>query len=303
MTPINSMPSWQAPRTPSGTQTAIRFQALGQTVQVHCTDAAVARVVVANFAALPAAAPHARTDLAYEAGTAPQGSGYLLHRAGREPLAAASLCELLFDLEKDLIIALQWRRPELLHLHAAALEYAGQAWLLAGDSGAGKSTTTWGLLHQGFRYLSDELSPVDLESLCVHAYPHALCLKRRPPATWRFPEEQLVDLGRTLHVPVAALPGGTAATGPSPLAGLLFVRHDPALREPALRPLHPAEAGARLYVTTLNALAHARHGMDAVVGLAKSIPCWTLAAADLGATCALVEELARGLQPAQRACG
>jgi hypothetical protein len=216
----------------------------------------------------------------------------VLQRDGQAPRAAQDLGELLFMLEKDLVIALQLRRPELLHLHAAALEFQGRAWLLAGDSGAGKSTTTWGLLHHGFRYLSDELAAVDLHTRSVHAYAHALCLKRRPPAIYPFPDAQVLDLGRTLHVPVAALPA-PVADAPCPLAGLIFVRHDPSLHAPVLRALHSAEGGARLYVTTLNALAHAQHGMDAVVNLAASVPSWSLGTAELDATCRLVLDLAR----------
>ena len=49
--------------------------------------------------------------------------------------------------------------------------------LLAGASGNGKSTTAWALLHRGFQYLSDELAPLDLSAMTVHAFPHALCLK------------------------------------------------------------------------------------------------------------------------------
>lgn len=268
------------------------FRVLEQTVRIACGEPTLAQVLRANFAALPAADAQSEPDLDYRACRHPQGEGWMLLRRGHAPVSAPDLCELLYHLEKDLIIALQLRLPALLHLHAAALEFQGQAWLLAGDSGAGKSTTAWGLLHHGFNYLSDELSPVDLETLSVHAYPHALCLKRRPPGGPELPEGELMDLNRTLHVPVAALPAPVGAPTPCPLAGMLFVRHDPLLREPVLRPLHAAEAGARLYVTTLNALAHARHGMDAVVGLAKSVPAWSLSTAGLDDSCRLVRGLA-----------
>jgi hypothetical protein len=262
-------------------------------VRIAYADATVARIVAANFGALAPALDTAAPDLAYAAARHPGHESYLLHRQGRAPIPAEDLCELLFHLEKDLIVSVQTRRPGLLYLHAAALAWEGRTWLLAGDSGAGKSTTTWGLLHHGLRYLSDELSAVDLEALTVHPYPHALCLKRPPPGPYAFPTDRVLDLGRTLHVPVAALPAPAQRT-PCPLAGLIFVRHDPLLREPVLRPLHPAEAGARLYVTTLNALAHPAHGLDAVAGLAQRLPCWSLASAGLDDTCALVQGLVRG---------
>lgn len=275
---------------------ALTFQLLGQTVRIAYADPIVARIVTGNFAAMPAAPDDTIPDLAYAAARHPGHDAYLLHRQGRAPIAADTLCDLLFHLEKDLIVALQTRRPDLLHLHAAALAWEGRAWLLIGDSGAGKSTTTWGLLHHGLRYLSDELSPVDLESLAVHPYPHALCLKRRPPGPYAFPEDQVLDLGRTLHVPVAALPADVIHAS-CPLAGLIFVRHDPLLHQPVLRPLQAAEAGARLYVTTLNALAHSGHGLDAVASLAQRLPSWSLASAGLSDSCEL---LVQGLMRQRR---
>jgi hypothetical protein len=261
-------------------------------VRIAYADATVARIVAANFGALPPALDTAVPDLAYAAARHPGHESYLLHRQGRAPIAAPDLCELLFHLEKDLIVSVQTRRPGLLYLHAAALAWEGRAWLLAGDSGAGKSTTTWGLLHHGLRYLSDELSAVDLEALTVHPYPHALCLKRPPPGPYAFPADRVLDLGRTLHVPVAALPAPAQHT-PCPLAGLIFVRHDPLLHKPVLRPLQAAEAGARLYVTTLNALAHSSHGLDAVASLAQRVPSWSLASAGLADSCELVHGLMR----------
>jgi len=273
----------------------LTFQLLGQTVSIACADPTVTRIVADNFIAMPASPDSAAPDLVYAVERHPGHDAYLLHRQAHASVAADDLCELLFHLEKDLIVALQTRRPDLLHLHAAALAWEGRAWLLIGDSGAGKSTTTWGLLHHGLRYLSDELSPVDLESLTVHPYPHALCLKRRPPGPYAFPEDQVLDLGRTLHVPVGALPADPVHA-PCPLAGLIFVRHDPLLRQPVLRPLQAAEAGARLYVTTLNALAHSGHGLDPVASLAQRLPSWSLASAGLADSCELVQGLMRERQ-------
>ncbi|HSI57794.1 MAG TPA: hypothetical protein VLA16_09565 [Ideonella sp.] len=219
--------------------------------------------------------------------------GFMLARQGQPTLDAADLGELLFLLEKDITVALQQRRPDLLFFHAAALEHGGKVYLLAGDSGQGKSTTAWGLLHHGFRYLSDELAPVEPASLLVHGYPHALCMKRRPPAACPLPVGQVLDLCETLHVPVAALPAGVAAS-PSPLAAILFVQYDPGLQAPSLQAIGAAEAAARLYVSTLNALAHPAHGLDAVLRVAQGVPCFVLHAAELGATCELVGRMADG---------
>jgi hypothetical protein len=94
-------------------------------------------------------------------------------------------------LKKELTIDLQKIRRELYFLHAASLSLAGQGLLIVAASGRGKSTTAWALLHHGFDYLSDELAPVDLGSLRVQPYPHALCLKKAPPLPYSLPERTL----------------------------------------------------------------------------------------------------------------
>jgi hypothetical protein len=94
-------------------------------------------------------------------------------------------------LKKELTIDLQKIRRELYFLHAASLSLAGQGLLIVAASGRGKSTTAWALLHHGFDYLSDELAPVDLGSLRVQFYPHALCLKKAPTLPYSLPERTL----------------------------------------------------------------------------------------------------------------
>jgi hypothetical protein len=142
------------------------------------------------------------------------------------------------------------------------------------------------LLHHGFRYLSDELSPIDLDSLMVVPYPHALCLKRSPTPDYRLPDNAM-RLGRTIHVPAQALPSAFV-TGPRPLRGVLLVKHCPDLRRPVMRSIGSAEAGARLYVAALNALAHANRGLDAAISIAERVPCFAVSTGDLGLTCALI---------------
>lgn len=263
-----------------------RFRILGQSVEVACEDRAAGIAIRANGEAMAGAAAVGPSSLRYRVERDPATDAYVLSGPSGTAVRAASVGELVFHLEKAVTVALQERRPDLLFLHAAALEFAGSAYVFAGESGAGKSTTAWGLLHHGFGYLSDELAPVDLGALRVDAYPHALCLKQRPPASYPLPVGTL-DLGATIHVPVRSLPGGAAAT-PSPLKGLIFVRYREGPQTPVLRSISAAEGAARLYVSTLNALAHEARGLDAVLRLARQVPCFVLEAGELRATCELV---------------
>jgi hypothetical protein len=277
---------------------SLSYLILGQHVEVAC-DGPARNIIVANYAAFAAPADR-KPDIRYRVEADPAAGMFRLSSTDRPSIRVSRIGDLLFQLEKAVTVTLQLRRRDLLFLHAAALERDGFAYLLAGESGHGKSTTAWGLSHHGFRYLSDELSPIDLPSMSVLGYPHALCLKQRPPVVYALPgtgtrdraaplEAPVLDLGETIHVPVTALAAGWSS-GPCTLGAIVFVRHGPQLPEPVLRRIGSAEAAARMYVSTLNALAHEAHGLDAVLRVVGQVPCFALDSADLRRTCELVVE-------------
>jgi hypothetical protein len=194
--------------------------------------------------------------------------------------------EFLFQFEKDMTIQLQKVRRELYFLHGAALEFAGRSIVLVAPSGGGKSTTTWGLLHHGFRYLSDELAPVRLESMEVYPYPHAICLKGEPPKPYGLPD-QTIHTRRTMHVPAELLPADTV-NEPTPLVAIFFLRQR-SFSTPTIKPITKSEAAARLYANALNALAHEGDGIDGAIDIARRHWGFELSIGDLAATCALVK--------------
>src|SRR6266850_2159083 len=230
------------------------FAVLDRSVRVDCADSALRAVLAANYAAMAELKEDVRFDLHYHVERSGQSPGFVLSRQGESAQIADDAGDLLFLLEKDLVVELQRKRPDLLFLHSAALDWKGKACLLAGESGAGKSTTTWALLHHDFGYLSDELSPIDVDTLRVHAYPHALCLKQPTAPPYSLPAYAL-SLGRTIHVPTGTMPR-SAVLDPRPLAALFVLKYSPGLHTPTLRAIDAAEAAAHLYVNTLNALAH-----------------------------------------------
>ena len=270
---------------------------LGQSVRIDCADPDLRSIFATNFAAMvekqDGVAPGHRCNdsslgLHYHITRSKQNPGFVLSHAGKAEQSAKDAGDLLFQLEKDIIVELQRRCPDYLFLHAATLDWRGKACLLVGESGAGKSTTAWALQHHEFGYLSDELSLVDLDALRVHAYPHALCLKKIPSSPYSLPEGAL-DLGATIHVPTAAMPGPVILDS-RPLSVLFLLKYSPENHTPTLRAMGAAEASIHLYVSTLNALAHSNSGLDAVVRLAELLPCFAVARADLASTCALIKE-------------
>jgi hypothetical protein len=69
----------------------------------------------------------------------------------------------------------------LLALHAGGIARDGQAMLLVGESGIGKSVLTAAMLSEGWDYLSDDMVLLEQRSLHVKAMPCSLCLK---PGAW-----------------------------------------------------------------------------------------------------------------------
>jgi hypothetical protein len=253
----------------------------GIRVQIDCREPLLHDLLVANFGCL-------RQDTAgschlhYRAGR--RGRGFVITRQGSE-LQAANDGEFLFLLEKDLTIELQKLRRELYFIHAAALTLGGKAFLLLAPSGHGKSTTCWGLLHHGFSYLSDELAPVNLETLEIEPYAHALCLKDEPPACYPLPPGAL-RTQTTVHVPGALLP---LSAGAARLTALFFLTYRREAAAPEICSISRGEAATRLFAQALNPLAHAHDGLDGAVAIAAEVPSFYVTSAELGLTCELIK--------------
>lgn len=269
----------------------LAFTAIDCHVHVQCEDAAAYTLLTTNYGALQGqpAAP----DLRYLVRSNAASRSFSLLREGEELSTGLDDGDLLFLFEKDLTIALQKRRPELYFVHAAVLAYAQKALLLVAPSGRGKSTTTWALLHHGFHYLSDELGPVDVQSLTVHPYPRALCLKDTPPAAYPLPTSTLYT-SSTIHIPADLLPGEVART-PLPLAAIFFLQHCLEAAHPTIRTLSKAEAATRLLANALNPLAHPAAGLDSAIAITSRSACFELCTAALPATCVRVKETVAAL--------
>jgi hypothetical protein len=261
----------------------ICFSFIGLTFEIDCLDSVSAALISKNFDT-PETAPGRTVKYTVRKTDA----SFVVEDPSGNVATPATDSEFLYTIEKEITLEAQRQRPSLYFIHAAALEFEKKVMLLVGEPGAGKSTLTWALLHHGFRYLSDELAPIDLDTFSVYPYPHAICLKKEPPGPYKLPEGALLT-SRTIHIPVKQMPA-EVCTVPSPLSFLFFVRYDPSALEPSITPIGQPEGAARLYSNTLNSLAHSGAGLDQAISVAKNCRCFTLKSASITATCNAVKD-------------
>ena len=203
-----------------------------------------------------------------------------------EPLVA------LFDaIVTGVIAALS--RQGILAIHAGVVAHRGQAILIAGRSGRGKTTLVLGLLRRGLDLLSDELALVAQDDRTILAYPRGLHI--RPAALDLFPE-----LDFLAEVPPHELGGGsewavgpaalrrafdTRVTDQAPLAAVILLDGDPlADAEPDLAPVRPAIATMELVRGTPAAAWQFDAVLTRLSQVVGDVPCARLRSARLDDT-------------------
>ncbi|RKT47483.1 hypothetical protein BDD21_5072 [Thiocapsa rosea] len=263
------------------------FNVLGCSVEVRWYRHDFGDAADAAFRGFAPFCSKGRAELCYSVDTDNLGGDQSVVLRDHEPIATArDVGLLLFEVQRDLVVTLQRLRPDLLFFHSAVLQRDGVAILLAAPSGSGKSTTCWGLLHHGFDYMSDELAPIDPQTNLVYPYPVALTLKSAPAKPYCLPVDAF-QTARAAYVPADVLPA-VQSQEPIPIGAVLFVRYSPLEQKPHLRSLTAAEATVFLYPNLLNALAHESMGLDQVIRLTSSVPCYELVSAGLKSTASYV---------------
>ena len=250
---------------------------------MRCVEPTTHALVTAAYGQMQGDA--SEVDLDYCVGRGPDAA-YYITRQGRPARVVPDDGTFLAAFDEDIAVELQKLRRDLYFVHAAVLTYRAAVMLVA-QPGGGKSTLTWALLHHGFGFLSDELAPVDLDSLDVHPYPRTLALKREPPQSYPLPPRGTLTTSRSLRVQNVP---GIVGSAPVALGAVVFVHYTPEASRPMIRRITTAEAGARLYANALNPLAHTAEGLDGAVRITAACPCYDLISADLSATSALLAE-------------
>jgi len=263
----------------------IELCVFGCDIRVECFDEQAASFLTRIYRLFKH--PIKKAEISYRIARESSSERLYIARNGASPEIARDCGDFIYKFDKDLTIETQKLRPDLYFVHAAVLALDGYAIALVAPSGYGKSTTTWGLLHHGLQYLSDELAPIDITKMRIHPFPHALCLKAEPPSGYPLPTGTIYT-ARTAHVPTACLPCETVREL-MPLKAIFFLRFIGEADAPVLKSMRNAEATARLFMNALNPIAHSADGLDAAMEIVSRTRCFELLSSNLQATCELIK--------------
>ena len=188
-------------------------------------------------------------------------------------------------------------RSNYLQLHAATMVYRGQGIIFAGTSGCGKSTLAAALLSRGWRYLSDEFALINPNTLFLHPFPKALCIKRG--AFKLIQRMSLRFAGRYHYVKhlkgrvgyINPFEAGRNAIGvPSPIRFVIFPKYTEG-GEPHLYSVPRPRAVLALAGCALNRNAFDDGAVSLLSKVACGAQCFSLESGPVDTTCSLIESL------------
>jgi len=275
-----------------------RFEILGRQVAVACCGPLTLEPIDRVYG--PLSSGSVDPDLSYSIIEEPDGY-FRLVRDGANVETATDVGDLLQAFDGDLTVELQKLRPDLFFLHSGVMSWGERAVLLVADSGVGKSTTCWGLSHLGAALMSDELAPLDLETLTVLPYLRAIGLKQEPPSAFPLPRGVL-RTEWTIHLPLDLLPGGVRRHRTMVGAVVFLLAAGEGEAKPEIQQVSAAETATRLYACALNPLAHSIDGLEAVSKIGEAAPGFVLERGELGSTCELIRETFGGSVTGQARC-
>lgn len=239
----------------------------GQSLRLECPDSLAADIGTL-FGALIADSPApARTIRVTET-----AGRFGLEGGAEPPVAGLSRADIANHLMDAVITGLITDQRQGIVLHAGAVARNGQAVLVAGQSGAGKSSLICWLVDQGFEFLTDEIVLLRPGAAEVVGLPRSPVLKPGSMDTVlampAFAGARTVQAGA--HVMIDP-PLGASSGHSLPVALILFPDFAPG-RELSMAGVTAAAAGLQLMGCNLNARNLADGGLRAVTQLARQAP-------------------------------
>lgn len=207
--------------------------------------------------------------------------------------AAVPRVQALLAVQSGMSRQMAFGQPRYLLLRAAVVVRDGQAILLSGGMGTGKSTLAALLSLRGWRLMADAFALIDPVTGLVHAFPQPVILKKAGIATVaaEVPERRFgpVLVGTPEGTIRHLLPDPSTIAEmdrPARPAAILFPRYGLAR---AAHDVSPGEGLVRLTRASVNLAAFGERGREVLTGLANTLPVRAIDYPDTGCAIDQVE--------------
>jgi HprK-related kinase A len=217
---------------------------------------------------------------------------------GHSPFAPLPLDQGFPMLEWGLNWCVSAHCHQYLIFHAAVVEKSGRALVLPAPPGSGKSTLCAGLVHRGWRLLSDELTLIDIASCRVVPMPRPVSLKNASigvirafaPAAAIGPPVHDTTKGSVAHMraPTDSVRRASESAAPGWIV-LPSYRADAGSR---LTSLSRARGLMKMAENAFNYSVHGRRGFELLARFVDSCGCYEFEYGDLDEAVAVFDDLA-----------
>ena len=254
----------------------------GATARLEADDAAAARML--EFLCAAMATEHSADEaVVFRLGPGTNPSLIAVYRDDvvlYEDASAAGASAILLEKLQDHLV--QHCTSGIL-LHAAAVARGGRSLLLAGKTGAGKTTLATWLVRRGCDYLTDELVWVDASGTRLRGFARPLHLKTEAGALFAglFAPPESNAVAETAHGHhVSPLRLGVRVLRDAHPDILVFPIYTPGARFD-FRRLSKANGASRTMGCLVNARSRTLHGFDDVARFAREVSAYSMIYSDL----------------------
>jgi len=186
-------------------------------------------------------------------------------------------------------------------IHSAVLVKKEKALLIPGASKSGKSTLSIALLKDGFKYLSDEIAAVDLNTLRTSGFPRAIMVRERtltlfptlePEVNYR--RYQLVNSGkvREIHYGIPSRKKLASMKKSFSISAIIFPQYSESKNGAVLTEINPSSVALfNLMQCSLNQSRLKEKGFRTAVRLVKQAKCYSLQTKNLARACEAISAL------------
>jgi hypothetical protein len=271
------------------------YRALGYSFAIQCDDTNLSQYLSSLFTVFRSSGrPQAVYSFgAYDDQGAPN---YVLycddqmldnHRRPAVPFAT-----LLWHINRRVVMESQ----DWLLVHASAVASRDVALLFPAAMESGKTTLAAGLVRAGLKYITDEVTAIDVASGDIEPFPRALSVD---PGSW----EVLADLRPVLTPEIARYTGNQWQLPPSSMrddciagrsrAGFIITPKYTKSAKTELVPLSRADGLRLLAQHSFNFVRHGHTGLRVLADVARRSACYRLVMGDLDVACDLILDLVR----------